>query len=57
MLTVNTGGCIGNANPIWWKPRIEKYTFGKRIGWLYFAVGTGVVTQQMMQIIIEEFSK
>lgn len=43
--------------PIWWRPRFEKYKYGKRIRWLTFAVGIGIVTEQMMELILEESNK
>lgn len=29
----------------WWIPKIEKYRYGIRIGWLKGAIGTGIVTE------------
>lgn len=38
--------------PVWWKPRLEKYSFGRRVGWLIFAIGTGVVTKEIMDNMV-----
>jgi hypothetical protein len=43
--------------PVWWKPRIEKYKFGTRFGWLIFSIGTGIVTKQMMEVMMKELGK
>lgn len=37
--------------PVWWKPVREKYIYGQRVGWLVFAIWTGVVTKEMMDRI------
>jgi hypothetical protein len=40
------------SKPVWWKPQKQKYSYGTRIGWLLFSIGTGVVTKEQMDTMV-----
>lgn len=43
--------CLECSKPIWWIPHFEHYIYGVRIGWLLFAFGTGLVTNNTMSVV------
>lgn len=45
------------SKPVWLKPHFEKYIFGWRMGWLLFAIGTGVVNKEQMEIVKKNLCK
>lgn len=48
---------IDCSTPIWWCPRFEKTIYGKRFGWLFFAIGTGLVTEEIMSTVKNNVAK
>lgn len=44
--------CAECSKPVWWKPRFEKYSFGRRFGWLLFAFGFGLVNERQMNVLV-----
>ena len=49
--------CLECSLPIWWIPRFETYSYGHRLGWLIFAIGTGMVTKEQLEAICNKFRK
>ncbi|SNX54202.1 hypothetical protein [Thermoanaerobacterium sp. RBIITD] len=39
--------------PIWWVPRLERYSYGIRVGFLIFAVGFGIVNESVIDFLID----